>query len=43
MLLQTAELNKRIDNLKGSYENEINKLRSDFQSKSQELEALRRR
>lgn len=43
MLLETAELNKRIDNLRANYENEINKLRSDFQSKSQELEGLRRR
>lgn len=35
MLLQTAELNKRIDNLKASYEAEINKIRSDIHSKTQ--------
>jgi hypothetical protein len=37
MLLETAELNKRIDNLKAHYEAEINKIRSDFHSKSQEM------
>lgn len=43
MLLQTAELNKRIDNLKAAYETEINKLKSDFNSRSQEVEMVRKK